>query len=333
MPEVATTATDNRRKAVSEMLNIIEKIRAESRSLVRELGFMGGDFAGTSFSPSAVHALIEVQANPGISARELSETLRLEKSSVSRALRKLILAGILEEKPSDTDSRSKLLFLTEAGNAQVNDIHTFARAQVSRALTQLKPGESDAVLKGLQLYASALHHLQEDEPLQIPVRITAGYRPGIIARIVEMHALEQAKISGFDPRYEAQIAGELAELCAQSGSGNQHIWSAMYDDRMLGSIALDAAGDGDGIAHLRWFIVDESVRGGGIGRRLLTEALQYADSTGLMEIHLWTGNIDAPLSHLLADAGFKPAEHHQFKIAGKKRHEHLFIRISGAKHE
>nr|WP_234471658.1 helix-turn-helix domain-containing GNAT family N-acetyltransferase [Erwinia sp. S43] len=283
---------------------------------------MGGDFAGTSFSPSAVHALIEVQANPGISARELSETLRLEKSSVSRALRKLIIAGILEEKTSDTDSRSKRLFLTDTGNAQVNDIHTFARAQVSRALTQLRPGEGDAVLKGLQLYARALHHLQEDEPLPIPVRIVTGYRPGMIARIVEMRALEQAKVSGFDHRYEAQIANELADLFSQSGAGSQHLWAAMYDDRMLGSVVLDAAGNGDGIAHLRWFIVDESVRAGGIGRRLLNQALEHADATGVLETHLCVGNLNAPLNHLLAETGFK---------AAKRPDGHLFIRASGTK--
>jgi hypothetical protein len=33
---------------------LVDAIRAASRRLVRELGFMGGDFAGTDLPPSAV---------------------------------------------------------------------------------------------------------------------------------------------------------------------------------------------------------------------------------------------------------------------------------------
>ena len=76
----------------------LHDIRVTSRRLVRELGFMGGDFAGMNLPPSAVHALIEIEACPGITARDLGQLLRLEKSSVSRMLRKLLLSGdVLEE--------------------------------------------------------------------------------------------------------------------------------------------------------------------------------------------------------------------------------------------
>lgn len=76
----------------------INDIRSTSRRLVRELGFMGGDFAGTDLPPSAVHALIEIEACPRISARDLGKMLRLEKSSISRMLRKLVLSGDVLEK-------------------------------------------------------------------------------------------------------------------------------------------------------------------------------------------------------------------------------------------
>lgn len=311
---------------MSEVYNIIEKIRAESRSLVRELGFMGGDFAGTSFSPSAVHTLIEVQSNPGISARELSEILKLEKSSVSRVLNKLIHLGMIEEKQSDTDKRSKLLFLSDKGNLQVNDIHNFARSQVSQALTQLKPGESQSILKGLSLYAKALRHLQETASFQMPVRIIDGYHPGIIAIIVEMHVIEQAKISGFNPQYEAQLASDIANLCSKLDKGKDHIWSAMYDDRMLGSISLVSSEHSESIAEIRWLIVDASARNIGIGRKLLTEALHYAGSVGLVTIHFLLDNLDPRLNYLLVDVGFQEVNGHSLKIPNKKQSERLFIK-------
>lgn len=134
----------------------IHDIRSISRRLVRELGFMGGDFAGTDLPPSAVHALIEIEACPGITARDLAKLLRLEKSSVSRMLRKLVLSGDLLEETDIDDSRIKRLRLTKPGHNRVGTIHAFANRQVSSALTRIGPAQALTVLEGLRLYADAL---------------------------------------------------------------------------------------------------------------------------------------------------------------------------------
>ena len=136
---------------------MIDDLRAASRRLVRELGFMGGDFAGTKLSPSAVHALIEIERE-GVAARDLASLLRLEKSSVSRMLRKLVQAGYVAEAIADEDGRAKRLSLTAKGMEQLAEIHAFAREQVSSALSRLEPGQDRVVLDGLSLYAAALAH-------------------------------------------------------------------------------------------------------------------------------------------------------------------------------
>ncbi len=135
--------------------SLVEAIRAVSREMVRELGFMGGAFAGTDLSPSAVHALIEIE-NGGVTARDLGIRLRLEKSSVSRMLRKLVLSGDIGETIAEHDARVKILFLTPAGKKRVAGIHAFARAQVIDALGRLERGQDRIVLEGMRLYAAAL---------------------------------------------------------------------------------------------------------------------------------------------------------------------------------
>jgi GNAT superfamily N-acetyltransferase len=42
------------------------------------------------------------------------------------------------------------------------------------------------------------------------------------------------------------------------------------------------------VAHLRAFIVDDSVRGRGAGRKLLSAAIEWADEQGFAEVKLWT---------------------------------------------
>lgn len=134
----------------------IEQVRDASRQIVRELGFMKETVAATAFPPSAVHALIEIGANGGITAARLGENLLLEKSSVSRMLRKLVNAGEVAERPNPDDARAKLLVLTTQGESTLAAINAFGRNQVSGAFEHLSPEDRELVAAGLAAYARAL---------------------------------------------------------------------------------------------------------------------------------------------------------------------------------
>ncbi|PIO96518.1 MarR family transcriptional regulator [Pleomorphomonas carboxyditropha] len=290
--------------------------------MVREWGFMGGAFAGTDLSPSAVHALIEIEKG-GVTARELGARLRLEKSSVSRMLRKLVASGEVEEAAAETDGRVKLLSLTAAGKARVAAIHAFARAQVVDALGRLGDGEDRLVLDGLRLYSRALGVWAGDDDA---IEIVPGYRPGLIARITEMHARYYAREHGLGRRFESLVAGGLAEFCGRPDSPRNAIWTARQGGEIVGSLAIDGEDLGAGIAHLRWFIVDDSVRGSGAGKRLLDTALAFADERGFAETHLSTfAGLDAA-RHLYESRGFVLDEEHAGRHWGKELVEQSFVR-------
>lgn len=140
----------------------IDRIREASRRLVRELGFMRPTLAGTDLPPSAVHALIEIGAHKSMTARELGDILVLEKSSVSRMLRKLIERGEVAEGASITDARAKLLSLTVKGRTTLGRIDDFARRQVRAALGAMKPGERRDLAANLGAYAEALKASRTD---------------------------------------------------------------------------------------------------------------------------------------------------------------------------
>ncbi|NTE56189.1 MarR family transcriptional regulator [Agrobacterium tumefaciens] len=309
---------------MSEQSLPIDDIRFTSRRLVRELGFMGGDFAGTDLPPSAVHALIEIETCPGITARDLGKLLRLEKSSVSRMLRKLVLSGDILEKTDGQDNRIKLLFLADRGQRRAEAIHAFANRQVSGALTQLTPADANTILAGLRLYADALG--DRSDAAAPAIDIVSGYRPGIIARITQMHALYYARASGFGQRFESVVAEGLASFCNRLERPQNAIWTAMRGDKIVGSVAIDGEDLGSEIAHLRWFIVDDSVRGGGVGRRLLAAALAFADKNAFAETHLWTFNGLSAARHLYETHGFTCVEEHPGSQWGSEVLEQRFIR-------
>ena len=61
-----------------------------------------------------------------------------------------------------------------------------------------------------------------------------------------------------------------------------------FGRKIPASVAIDGEDFGHNRAHLRWFIVDDSLRGFGLGKQLLNSALAFADAQGFVQINLWT---------------------------------------------
>jgi DNA-binding MarR family transcriptional regulator/GNAT superfamily N-acetyltransferase len=305
--------------------SLVEEIRYVSRAIVREWGFMGGGFAGTDLSPSAVHALIEIEQG-GLSARDVGARLCLEKSSVSRMLRKLVESGDVHEEAGADDGRVKTLSLTSAGKQRVEAIHAFASAQVADALGRLKPGQGHTVLEGMRLYTSALGNRAAGRDAVPDVEIVRGYQTGIIARITEMHARYYARQSGFGRQFEAVVAGGLAEFCNRLENPRNAVWAAQRGNEIIGSVAIDGEDLGESTAHLRWFIVGDCVRGGGVGRKLLAAALAFVDEQGFDDMHLWTFSGLSAARHLYEAHGFACVEERPGSQWGKEVLEQRFVR-------
>ncbi|MGX1166384.1 DNA-binding MarR family transcriptional regulator [Bradyrhizobium sp. USDA 372] len=144
-------------------LLLIDDIRAASRLMVRELGFMDATVAASGYPPSAVHTILEIGIRGPMNSGELGDFLRLEKSSVSRLVRKLIDCGELKEMPDEADARSKRLSLTAKGRRTQEALHAFGRQQVRGALAALTPAEQRTVREGMMLYAQALRQSRVEE--------------------------------------------------------------------------------------------------------------------------------------------------------------------------
>nr|WP_207191625.1 GNAT family N-acetyltransferase [Paracraurococcus ruber] len=134
-----------------------------------------------------------------------------------------------------------------------------------------------------------------------------GWVPGAIGDIAALHARHYAASHGFGAVFEAKVARELGEFLARlDPAGDLFRCVVGAEGRVLGSIALDAgeAGLPPRTAHLRWFILDASLRGAGLGRRLLAETLAHARAAGFARVFLWTLAGLPAAERLYVEAGF-----------------------------
>ena len=123
-------------------------------------------------------------------------------------------------------------------------------------------------------------------PTHITVR--EGYVPGCIGRIAQLHANHYSAANGFGVSFEAKVARELADFCQNYKPGRDGIWLALCNGHIEGSVAIDGTDAGSTGAHLRWFITSNEIKGQGIGRMLLEQAMVFVRACGYRNTYLWT---------------------------------------------
>ena len=308
---------------------LIIDLRTASRQLVRELGFLKPTIAGTQLSASSVHAIVEIGLGEGISAKDLGEILLLEKSTISRMIKTFVSGGVVLETPGEKDRRVKLLSLSSAGEIVLAKIVEFAENQVISAMRSLSSTEQNTTLKGIQIYAAALRNSRLSVDVASPKDVTkihSGYAPGLIGRVATLHANHYSRTVGFAAKFETYVAGGMAEFIPRVENPDNEIWYVTKSNKISGSIAIDGEGLGGNIAQLRCFIIDEGLRGTGLGRRFMQKAIAFCDERQFDEIHLWTfKGLDAARS-LYEAFGFSLKGEHDGNQWENKVIEQKFVR-------
>jgi ribosomal protein S18 acetylase RimI-like enzyme len=137
------------------------------------------------------------------------------------------------------------------------------------------------------------------------VTLRTNLEPGDIGSIVRLHGVIYAEEYGFDSTFEAYVAGPLAE-CVRAPSPRERIWIAERDSHVVGCIAIVATTLE--VAQLRWFLVDPSARGLGLGKKLLGEAVAFARECEYSSVVLWTVSALTAAAHLYRAVGFRKVE-------------------------
>ena len=140
------------------------------------------------------------------------------------------------------------------------------------------------------------------------MELRTDLRAGDIGAIVRLHGLLYAQEYGWDYRFEAYVARSLADFALKHDAQRERIWIAEQNEALTGCIGIVDAGDSQ--AQLRWFLLEPSARGQGLGKRLVAEALAFTREAGYQSVFLWTvRGLDAA-THLYQLHGFTLSEEH-----------------------
>lgn len=130
------------------------------------------------------------------------------------------------------------------------------------------------------------------------------YKPGDPSLVCYFQYKLYEKQYRFNGMYEKEMLGGMAELY-HDPEGSQ-MWVAELAGKIVGDIAIIKRGKTN--AQLRWFGVDTSLQGQGLGKRLLETAMSFCAEKGYTHITLGTLDILKPARHLYAKFGFSKTE-------------------------
>lgn len=284
----------------------VAEIRAASRELVRELGFLGGRYDVLGLPHSHCHALLEIERAGDLAQSELPGLLRLDKSSASRIVRDLVGKRLVKAGSPSTDRRVRRLTLTRAGTARLARVHDDANARVEGALALLSEADRDAAVRGLSAYVRALERSRRRAQISLR-RVLRRDRAGVASLIRDVMPEFGAEGPGF-----AILDPEVDDMPAAYSAPRSAYWVLVTREprgreRVVGGggFAPLAGGQRD-TCELRKMYFRAEVRGLGLGCELLETCVSAAREAGFRRVYLETlGHMHAARALYEAN-GFRP---------------------------
>jgi GNAT superfamily N-acetyltransferase len=149
--------------------------------------------------------------------------------------------------------------------------------------------------------------LAADKKRELPAGVTVRHepQPGDIGYLLYLHGHLYAQEFGWDCTFEAGMAGSLATF-ATNLSERDRLWLVDYQGRLAGSSAVDEKSESE--AELRWVLLHPDLRGKGIGRLLVEEAIEFCRAKSYETVRLWTAEVLKAAKWIYESAGFELVE-------------------------
>lgn len=128
-------------------------------------------------------------------------------------------------------------------------------------------------------------------------------RPGDIGYLTYLAGILYSQEYGMSILNDIEVASFLVHFSQHQRPDKERIWIAETQEQIVGSIIVYE--EAQGIAHLRTLMLHPTVRGRGLGRRLMQVAVDFCREVGYQKINLETFDELSAALHLYAAFGFQ----------------------------
>jgi DNA-binding MarR family transcriptional regulator/GNAT superfamily N-acetyltransferase len=269
---------------------MVAQVRRFNRTVTQRIGVLNENFLDSDRSLGQNRLLWEV-GDDGCDIRSLRARLDLDSGYLSRLLRALENDGLIVIEQSPADGRVRTARLTAAGRREVKSLGHRSDAAAAAILQPLNAVQRDRLVAAM-------------------------------AEVDRLLTASTVEVRECDPRHpDAQscLSTYFAELAQRFDEGFDPSKKPFRDDEMTPPAGLllvatlhgDPVGCGaltfpaDDVAYIKRMWVDGTLRGLGLGRRLLTELENRARANGACRIQLETKDVLREAIQLYLSAGYR----------------------------
>lgn len=272
---------------------MVAQVRRFNRTVTARIGVLNDNFLASSRSLGLNRILWEIGVD-GADIRSLRERLDLDSGYLSRLLRALENDGLIVVEPSAADGRVRIARLTAAGRREVG----------------------------------VLDRRSDDAAAAILAPLNADQRGRLVAAMAEVDRLltastvEVRECDPGDPQAQFCLNTYFTELAQRFDAGFDPTKKPFRDEEMTppAGLLLVATLHGDPVgcgavtflprrvAYIKRMWVARSVRGLGLGRRLLAELEDRARGRGARRLQLETRDVLREAIGLYISAGYREVE-------------------------
>jgi Transcriptional regulators len=279
----------------------VQTVRRFNRFYTKQIGVLNDGLLQSPFSLAEVRVLYELAHREQPTAVQLANELALDDGYLSRILRTFRKRGLIARTPAETDRRQRLLALTPRGRSLFASLNARSDDQVATMLRELSPSDQDRLVDAMRTIESLLLR-DGSAPANRAPYLLRQHRPGDMGWVVYRHGVLYSQEYGWDERFEALVAGIVAQFIEQFDPKRERCWIAEKDGDNVGSVFL--VKHTTTVAQLRLLLVEPTARGLGIGQRLVDECVRFARQAGYRKITLWTNSVLHAARRIYERTGF-----------------------------
>jgi DNA-binding MarR family transcriptional regulator/GNAT superfamily N-acetyltransferase len=269
---------------------MVAQVRRFNRTVTQRIGVLNENFLASDRSLGQNRLLWEIGAD-GCDIRSLRERLELDSGYLSRLLRALEAGGHVVVEPSPTDGRIRIARLTAAGRRELAALDQRSDDAAAAILQPLNDRQRTQLVTAMaeveRLLIASTVEVRECDPCHRDARFCLQtYYDELAVRLPD----------GYDPAV-SPIAD--AEMSSPAGL----LLVAYLHGEPVGCGALIFQPDDAGLVKRMW--VAPTVRGLGLGRRLLYELEDRGRANGVRLMRLETKDVLTEAIRMYQTSGYR----------------------------
>ncbi|WP_019552381.1 bifunctional helix-turn-helix transcriptional regulator/GNAT family N-acetyltransferase [Propionispira raffinosivorans] len=284
------------------MIKDIEKLALEVRNFNRFytniIGIIDQTILDSPYSLAEARILLEIDIADQCTASDLTKLMKIDPGYLSRILLKFIQEKLVIKSKSSTDGRAQVLSLTDKGRHTIHKLYDDSTIQASKILEKLTDEEQQNLIS----HMVAIRNIMDKQ--QNKTFIIRTLKPGEAGYIAYRHCVLYEKEYGLGGTFERYVLDSLTKYIDEQPEGE--VWVAEHSRQIVGSIAIVRSNEST--AQLRWFLIEPEYRGTGLGRQLMTIAMDYCKQKKFSRVYLWTFQDLMAARHLYKSFGFISTE-------------------------